>query len=886
MAEYDGSVRIKTEIDSKGVSSQLSSLENRITKTADKVASLRSKMDSLKDAKIPTEAYEEVQNQITETERKLTALYERQEKFLEIGGKTKSSTFKNMQYDISQLENTLSFAKGELQDLVGTGKAFTLGSGTQEYADLGQKLNYAESELSVLNQKHDELISKQNKVKKGYDKLGTTAKKSIETINKSTKKTNGLLGTMASRFKGLALSLLIFNQISKAFSAMIQGIKDGFENLYNENEKFKSSVDGLKASTTSLKNSFATAFSPIVEIAIPYIKKLTDSIYEVFNAISQFTATITGKDTYTKAIKLNENYIDSLNNSADAAKKAASALFAFDELNVVSKETDSGEAESATAGTMFEEVPIDQNVFKISDTLKEILGYAEKLKEIFSQGFFDGLGDVGTRFDTIKESLTAIKENIVDVFSGSEISGAISGFAESVIGTFGTVAGSVASIGLTIATNLVGGISQYIDENKDRVKNYLISMFDIWSSVSTLYSDLFAALANIFTAFTSENGIQFTSNLIGIFSDAFMGITELASKVFHDIINIIIQPFVDNQEAFKVALEGFLGILAEVTGTIKQGIDDTFAKLNEVYDEHFKPFFESIATGLSDTVGIFLDFWNESVQPVLEEWADGFDTLWKEHIQPMLNSFIELLGDVADFLKVLWENYLKPLIDWIIKNVLPVVLPIIKGVGKAFLSFYGMVSDIVCGIIDIIDGIIVFLTDVFSGNWKDAWDGIIKIFKGVSKVIKGIVNGILGIIEALANGVIDGLNIAINALNNLSFEVPDWIPGIGGKTFGFNIPTLENFEIPKLATGAVLPANKPFMAVVGDQKHGTNVEAPLDTIKQAVRDVLQDYDFGNQGGDVYISAEGDLDALVRLLKFRIDKENKRIGKNFEKVVTV
>ena len=82
-------------------------------------------------------------------------------------------------------------------------------------------------------------------------------------------------------------------------------------------------------------------------------------------------------------------------------------------------------------------------------------------------------------------------------------------------------------------------------------------------------------------------------------------------------------------------------------------------------------------------------------------------------------------------------------------------------------------------------------------------------------------------------------------LNTLSFTVPDWVPGIGGSTLGFNFGTITAPQIPYLAQGAVIPPNREFMAVLGDQSHGTNVEAPLATIQQAVAAVMQDYQDGN-----------------------------------------
>lgn len=173
----------------------------------------------------------------------------------------------------------------------------------QEIADLEkagvgigyQQYDSAQQELAQLNQEIKDYGNDIGKVKENYKKLGDTAKKSFEKINKSTKKSGGLLGTMASRFKGLALSLLIFNQISKAFNAMTKAIGQGFENLYKDNEKFRSSVNSLKASSETLKNAFASAFRPLVEVAIPYIQRLMDYITKLLGLFGQFTALITGQ---------------------------------------------------------------------------------------------------------------------------------------------------------------------------------------------------------------------------------------------------------------------------------------------------------------------------------------------------------------------------------------------------------------------------------------------------------------------------------------------------------------------------------------------------------------------------------------------------------------
>ena len=91
----------------------------------------------------------------------------------------------------------------------------------------------------------------------------------------------------------------------------------------------------------------------------------------------------------------------------------------------------------------------------------------------------------------------------------------------------------------------------------------------------------------------------------------------------------------------------------------------------------------------------------------------------------------------------------------------------------------------------------------------------------------------------MANGIIKGLNKAIGAMNNLQFDVPGWVPIVGGNHLGFHIPTLNEISIPRLAQGAVLPPNKEFMAVLGDQKQGTNIETPLATMVEAFNTALR-----------------------------------------------
>lgn len=172
------------------------------------------------------------------------------------------------------------------------------------------------------------------------------------------------------------------------------------------------------------------------------------------------------------------------------------------------------------------------------------------------------------------------------------------------------------------------------------------------------------------------------------------------------------------------------------------------------------------------------------------------------------------------------------------------------GAAMAFLtSPIGLVVVAITALIAIIV-LLVKNWDTVKAVASQVWDGIKQVWGNVSswfktkvldplyKGFKGVVNSIIGFLNGMISGLCSGINAAIKAINKLNVTVPDWIPGIGGKRFGFNLKTVSAPKIPYLAKGAVIPPNAPFLAMLGDQKHGTNIEAPLATIEAAVERVM------------------------------------------------
>lgn len=203
-------------------------------------------------------------------------------------------------------------------------------------------------------------------------------------------------------------------------------------------------------------------------------------------------------------------------------------------------------------------------------------------------------------------------------------------------------------------------------------------------------------------------------------------------------------------------------------------------------------------------------------------------------------------------------------------SVIPLVVAGIVAVIGAVLALTGNLEEFAVNLKEnILGGILDFITGVFTGDWEKAWDGVKKIFKGIW-------NGIVMILESAVNLIIKGINWLISKLNTIHFEIPDWVPIIGGKSFGINISPVSEIKLPRLATGAVIPPNREFMAVLGDQKQGTNIETPLATMVQAFKQALAEGGYGGGNEAVLVLDKEVLGKVV----YRLNKdEGNRIGVN-------
>ena len=330
--------------------------------------------------------------------------------------------------------------------------------------------------------------------------------------------------------------------------------------------------DSLKA---SIGQGLINVFTPVIK----WINMLLLKITVAADKFKEFTELIIGNkgsgnssgasgaaaetaDNMDNAADSAKNTADSTSKTAKNLKKASRFLAGFDKITKMdSKDTDSAgnDADSDNIGNSINEgtgikIKADtSDLDKADKKLEKIKTAFTELKSCFVRGFRIGLGDTSV-LDSIRDNMKSIRQSIWDIVSDKEVQASLENMFFSLSESAGKTAGSFASIGLTIVDNLTGGVSKYLEQNTDRIKKYLINMFDITAETESIRADFWVAIADIFTVFRSDDAKQITADCIKIFADAGMGISEVLAKLERDVLRLVTQPIVENSEKIKTVL--------------------------------------------------------------------------------------------------------------------------------------------------------------------------------------------------------------------------------------------------------------------------------------------------------------------------------------------
>lgn len=397
-------------------------------------------------------------------------------------------------------------------------------------------------------------------------------------------------------------------------------------------ETYSGKVARLDASFTNLKTKIgnvlkviAGAFIPVINNAVNAIGKLVDGITTVLNefGIQTDVADSLGSvsetaDSMSSASDSAASTADSTGKTAANLKKASKFLAGFDKITKMDSQdtsSDSSGSGTASAGAGGKLNVDTTDLDKANKKLERLKKAFSALKNSFKKGFEIGFGDTSV-LDSIKNNMKSIRKSMQEIVSDKAVQTAFGNMFLSLAESAGKIAGSFASIGLTIADNLTGGISKYLEQNTERIKNYLVRMFDIVAEIESIKANFMVAIADIFSVFRSDDAKQITADCIKIFSDAFMGVTELLGKIGRDIWKSLTQPFVDNKDVIKKYISDFLASIQPVMNSIAKSMEDAFDSIQHIYDNISSIIVPFIQWLVSTLIPIVLN----AVSDILKAW--------------------------------------------------------------------------------------------------------------------------------------------------------------------------------------------------------------------------------------------------------------------------
>jgi phage-related protein len=583
------------------------------------------------------------------------------------------------------------------------------------------------------------------------------------------------------------------NNLTQAekIQAEVNGILEETKFQSNDAALYANTYSGkiaqLNSAFTNMKTAIGNAIQPLAKLFVPIITTAVNAVTKLFTALSGLLSLFGLKADSVETVSngigdLSSNAgqasdaIDGVGDSAkkagDKAKKASNNLAAFDNLNVLPKDTDSSSGSDSSSGGssgLTDSLDVSSTIKEDTSAFDGLMGRVKELASIFKEGFDISFGD--TNFDGIIQHLTNIKDTIIDIWTDPKVVGAANNWVQTLLFTLGQATGAVVRIGVNLTEGFVGSIDKYLSQNVERIKSFIINMFNISSKDLKLTGNMWQALGEISDVFKGDTAKQIGADIIAMFANPFMSVVQLCSKFALDVKGILFQPIIDNAEKIKTTLENVMKPIQTFTGTLAQAMTYVGDKWNEVYDQHIHPLMESIKTGLSDTFGKFLEVYNTYVVPFLQNLANNFNDLWNTHLKPFVDNVAGLIGSIADAIKVLWENWIKPLVDWIIQNIIPVLVPIFESIWNTISSVFGAIADTIGGIIQTFKGLIDFIVGIFTGDWNKAWEGIKTFFTGIWNAIKGVVsivwNAIKGIIETAVNVIKGIITTVFNAIKSI-----------------------------------------------------------------------------------------------------------------------
>lgn len=843
------------------------SLQNRMNKTAQKIDAITQKMKSMEAPTIKTDSFKALEAELEKAQSEMQALIAEQNQWEAAGISSgnawdtlnnkiadaeekvfgisaKMDEMKNSGDAFTNSVNTDAYQKLQ-QDLQNANadmavlnkKSEELALKTKETGNapdglLGKLKQMKEVLGGVVSKVSDGVKKGVNGLKKIKNSIGGVLSK-LKNLRAGANKTSSGFSNLLKTMRQMVLSMAVFQAMSKG----VEFLKSGLQNLAVYSKEYNKNMSALVSSTGMLKNSLTVAFAPIISAVIPYLVKLIDWISAAANAVSRFFAILGGKKTYTQAIKQNKNYAASLNNVGKSADNAKGSLAGFDDLDVLQKNDASGSGGGSSSGGA------DGSGFEQAD-VGVVSDWAEQFKSAVDSGDWYGVGSLVAQ--KLNEALSAIDWGFIQTQAANfatnlanGLNGFVSGLDWNLIGTtignglmtgllfaytflttfdfetFGTkiaegIEGAITpmlfvTFGMTLASALMAGINTAYG---------FVTSYD-WSGLG---SSIAAGISTFFSSVDwGKLGLTVGGLILGLLDTITTAIEETDwQQIGEDVATFL--GSIDWGGIFSALGEGVIDAL--------EGIYEFLVGVTQ--NETAATIIEAVAIAIGILAGAVAAY---NVVMGIYNVVTGIAAAVTTALSSPILAIILVIGALIAICVLLYQNWdtikekaveiwgkIKEFISNAIEKVKEVISNVINKIKETWSNIWGKIKDtaskvwdgIKSAITGTINGIKTGISNTLNAIksvWDKIWGGlkttVTNIFDAIWGAIKGVINSILGGIEGMANGVIGGINTVIGALNNLSFDVPDWVPVLGGKTFGFNITELSKVSLPRLANGGI-----------------------------------------------------------------------------------
>ena len=738
---------------------------------------------------------------------------------------------RNLQDEVDQYKDALYYAEKA---------GYGLGDAPYDKALAG--LQRAKKAMQDYKKKLLGVDNEQNKASKSGSKLN----KSLKGTEKASRGARIGLGRM------LATSIL-FSTVFRAISAVMGGLKEGMDNLAQYSDDTNKVLSILMSSMTQLKNSFATAFSPLVEYAAPALAQFINLLSQAVTWTAQLLAALTGKDTFVKAVKVQQDYADSLDKTKDetkdAAKETEKAIAPFDKLIQITtgkkKTTDKNQLKPED---MFTTEEVSNDIKLQAEAIKNTLGKLfDPLKESWLENGPQVMSSLQNTFSAIKQLASDVGASFMQVWNAEGYGKAIT---DDLLITFANLVDTVGNLVTNFDKAWVSG---------DTGTNILRHLGDIILEITGFFRQ------------ASESLKEWSADLdFSPLLESFDRILISVKPIVSDVGNLLL--WFLNNVLLPIAKWG----VEQALPTVFDLIAAALKAIHSVIDA-LKP------------LGIWL--WEEFLQP-LGEWTGAVIIAALEKVVEWLTKFSDWVSRNQTLVENITLAVLAFFAAWKFSEFVLGIGQLISNLG-GFLAIGERVISLLARTVSNINPLVLAISGIISliAVLAKNWNNMSPTEKVIASILAAAsAVGILAVaLGALAGGVGAGVvaaslaagiaaaTIAINAGKRAASA--GYSGGYGGRSaYPMSAYAAVPYKMPMLATGTVVPPRAGmFAAILGDNNRETEVVSPLSTMKQALKEALAESNIS--GGNQIAKAELILDGTrfgQLVVKFGNNEKN-RVG---------